>query len=448
MGAVPIFFDIPQPNAPMLFYLSALLSVALFFKFSRLLSMRNLDVLTLFLPMPGLLLLIEGGPHNFWGYLWLLFASLYFLIRCLLDLTLVRRPALSSNLDLSGLSWLGGALFVSLVAVAFSPGNQPSPQSEPSYSPAPDKAREIGEKAVGSYASRVLTLVCHLSIAVGLVLIGWRHFDDLQAGMSATTLYLLLPYTYLLLPDTALGISRWDHVWPMALMVWTVFTFRWPFVAGTFLGVAAGSVFSPVVTFPAWLSFYWRRGALRFALAFVLAAGLCLAVIGGMLWLNGELSTSLYAAWTDHAWQPWKPLGPQTYGIWLEPQAKEVSAGNAPSQQIGLQAVYRLPVFIAYLALVVTTFFWPNPKNLAHVLSLSVAVLIGIQFWYADRGGIYVLWYLPFLLLLIFRPNLSACQPATPSTDDWLVRFGRRLGRLFRFRRPAEPGTPEGSQAA
>jgi hypothetical protein len=66
--------------------------------------------------------------------------------------------------------------------------------------------------------------------------------------------------------------------------------------------------------------------------------------------------------------------------------------------------------------------------------------LIGIQFWRADNGGVYVLWYLPFLLLLAFRPNLSAAQPP-PTRDDWIKRLGRRgtrmFLRLFRRRRPA-----------
>src|SRR5262249_35131713 len=75
---------------------------------------------------PGLLLLAEGAadpdaafldyPLAFWGYLWLILACLYFLIRCLADLALVRRPALAPNLDFAGLAWLGGALFVSLIA--------------------------------------------------------------------------------------------------------------------------------------------------------------------------------------------------------------------------------------------------------------------------------------------------------------------------------------------
>ena len=45
------------------------------------------------------------------------------------------------------------------------------------------------------------------------------------------------------------------------------------------------------------------------------------------------------------------------------------------------------------------------------MLALTAACLIGIQFWYADRGGAYVLWYLPVLLLVVFRPNLADRRP-------------------------------------
>ena len=47
-------FNLPDPAT--WFYLSLLLAVALFFKFSRVLSVRNWDILTLFLLVPGLLL--------------------------------------------------------------------------------------------------------------------------------------------------------------------------------------------------------------------------------------------------------------------------------------------------------------------------------------------------------------------------------------------------------
>jgi hypothetical protein len=424
-----IFFEISLPNAASWFYFSGLLAVALFFKFSRLLSVRNSDVLTLFLLVPGLLLLLEPDM-DYWGYLWLLGASGFYLVRCLVDLALVRRPALSPNLNLGGLAWLAGALFVSLVAVATRPPNSSErTQTGENSQTLTDAVRRGGQELIRQrggldvddshlrlWVERGLTLLCHLSILVGMVLIGWRHFEDLHAGMACATFYLLLPYTFLLLPGDALGVGRWDHAWPMALMVWAVLAYRHPLLAGFFLGLATGSVFFPVLTLPVWLSFYWRRGALRFALAFGLSAGLCLAILGGLLWINGELPPSLQSAWTQSHWPPWLQTQPDTKGLWRD----------IPSHR-----AYRLPVFLTHMAFVVTTFFWPSPKNLAHVLALSAAVLIGIQFWYPDQGGVYVLWYLPFLLLLVFRPNLSACQPP-PLTEDWLSRLSRRLVRLLR----------------
>src|SRR5438876_7705051 len=109
-----IVSDFNLPNATTWFYFSLLLAVALFFKFSRLLSMRNWDVLTLFLLVPGLLLLGDGPENKYWGYLALLGASGYFPVRCMIDLTLVRRPALAPNLSLGGLVWMACTLFVGL----------------------------------------------------------------------------------------------------------------------------------------------------------------------------------------------------------------------------------------------------------------------------------------------------------------------------------------------
>jgi hypothetical protein len=155
-----------------------------------------------------------------------------------------------------------------------------------------------------------------------------------------------------------------------------------------------------------------------------------LALIGLVLWLNDALPQPLAARWKLSAWQPWLPASADMQGLW---------AGQSSHW------AYRLPIFLVYIAFVGTTAFWPFPKNLGHVLALTAALLIGIQFWYADRGGVYILWYLPLLLLLIFRPNLSTCQPQAPG-PDWLARLGRRCTlmarRCVRLLRPIGPRRP------
>jgi hypothetical protein len=435
-----IFTNISLPNAPTWFYFSGLLAVALFFKFSRLLSIRNLDVVTLSLPVPGLLLLLEPGPHNRWGYVWLLAASGFFLVRCLFDLALVRRPSLGPNLNLGGLAWLAGALFASLVAVAVRDPERPGDRADTTQTPIGDlplkavqstpAAAEVDGASLRLWVERGLTLACHFAVAVGLVVVGRRHFEDLHAGMAAATFYLLLPYTYLLMPGSGIGTGRWDHAWPAALVVWAVVAYRRPTVAGSLLGLAAGSVFVPVVLLPVWLSFYRRRGLARFATAYALGAALCLAGVGVVLWVSGELPRSLQSAWALANWEPWKEPPAGTNGFWRGPDWSVLW-------------VFRLPVFVVHLAFLASTLVWPSPKNLAHVLALSTAALLGIQFWYADQGGVHVLWYLPLLLLLVFRPNLTACQPPPPPADDWQARLGRRLGRaVLRLFRQPEPAAP------
>jgi hypothetical protein len=397
--------------------------VALFVRFSRLFSMRNWDVLTLFLLMPGLLLLIESHGANRWGYVALLGASGYFFVRCLIDLALERRPTLAPNLSLGGMIWLSVALFVSLVAVACRPptlslavDQAPTPLDEVVKQPVEKIVRSQTDRAVdderiGLGVERGLVLACHLAIIIGIVVIGTRHFDDPTAGVAAALFYLLLPYTFLLLPSGGTSFSRWDHAWPTAWLVWAVVFYRRPLVAGCFLGLAVGSTLFPLFLVPLWFSFYYTRGAWRFLLATVLLAGICLLVVGVLVWVNGHLPSSLQSGWTLSHWQPW-----------------QAPPAGIPSAWDGVHWAYRLPVFIVFLSVVLLTLFWPAPKNLAHLLALNAAVLVGIQFWYSDRGGVYILWYLPFLLLLMFRPNLSAARP--PNIPDfWLLRLARWVRR-------------------
>src|SRR5262245_57893565 len=102
-------------------YLSSLLTIALFFKFSRVWSVRNLDLIALILLAPGLLC-VEYGETNGLdavkqvGYIWLFSTGGFFLIRLLLDPLMVRRPLLEPNLSAGGLTFLGVSLLVFLMA--------------------------------------------------------------------------------------------------------------------------------------------------------------------------------------------------------------------------------------------------------------------------------------------------------------------------------------------
>jgi hypothetical protein len=104
---------------------------------------------------------------------------------------------------------------------------------------------------------------------------------------------------------------------------------------------------------------------------------------------------------------------------------------KAESLWHGAHWAYRLPIFVLYVGFLVGVTLWPSPKNLSHLVALSAAVLLGIQFWYADRGGVYVLWYMPLLLLMVCRPTLTGHEPppveAGTGVMSWAGAAWRRI---------------------
>src|SRR5438046_7312975 len=80
-------------------YLSSLMAIALYFKFSRLLTIRNVDLLGLILFGPGLLCVTYGQTNHLpdvekLGFAWLFILDAAFVVRLLLDPLMVRRPLL------------------------------------------------------------------------------------------------------------------------------------------------------------------------------------------------------------------------------------------------------------------------------------------------------------------------------------------------------------------
>ena len=76
-----------------------------------------------------------------------------------------------------------------------------------------------------------------------LILLGARHFGDLQIGIAMGTLYLLLPCT-------AYDVHKVNHVLPAALILWAFVGYRRPVVSGSLMGFACGALFFPVFLLP------------------------------------------------------------------------------------------------------------------------------------------------------------------------------------------------------
>ena len=425
------------------FYLASLLSIALFFKFNRLLSIRNLDLLGLILLAPGLLA-VESGSYRAnvadqqLGYVWLFAVLAVLLVRMLCDSMMVRRPMLEPNLTTGGLVFLGAALLAFLLANVITPRPQKDDVAGaagatrleardaevdadqlarlgPGYPLlfllpqistqriffAPDGSEEkadVGDasrRAVHETTARVMAIVSQLAIVAGMVVVGWRHFENVRLGIAAAVLYLLLPYT-------ATMTGRVDHVLPGALMIWAIAAYRRPFVAGVLVGLAIGTIYYPVFLLPLWCSFYWERGVRRFALG--VAAALAALIVA--LWFTSPDVAVLLGQLR------------QMFG-WIFPSEVSLEGFWAlPSQD----PVFRLPVLAAFVAMMATLAIWPAPKNLGTLLSCTAAVLLGSQFWKAHNGGLFMAWWLPVLLLVVFRPNLENRVALLVLEADWFPR--------------------------
>jgi hypothetical protein len=420
-----VLFQYYGVNPTSWFYLSSLLSIALFFKFNRVLSVRNLDLLLIILLAPGLLAVEFGlrrasGDALGIGFLWLFAVSALFLVRMLFDSTMVRRPMLEPNLTAGGLVFLGGALLVFLLANVITRRPQAEdvataataerlgageasidkdrlakqgpgypllfllPQIPTQRLFAPDPATEPADagshRAVHETTARIMAIVSQLAIVSGMVFVAWRHFENVRLGIAAAVLYLLLPYT-------ATMTGRVDHALPGALVVWAVAAYRRPMIAGGLIGLAIGTIYYPVFLLPLWCSFYWERGVRRFAAG--VAAALMTLVVA--LWFTSP-DAGVFLGQLRQMFGWILPSAVSVEGFWALPFT---------------DAVYRLPVLALFIALMTTLAIWPAPKNLGTLMSCTAAVLLGCQFWKAHNGGLFMAWYLPLLLLVVFRPNLE-----------------------------------------
>ena len=374
----------------------------------------------------------------FIGYVWLLGVLGIFLIRLLLDPTMVRRPLLEPNLSTGGLAFIGCSLFVFLMANVINspvtdvdttgarsadqllsgvaadnltadlqthgPGNAIL-HSIPSFVTTPLYWQDA-ERSNARYirTAKAMAIMSHLAVVLGIVAIGYQHFSSMKTGIGVATLYLMLPYTSMM-------TGKVDHVLPAALLVWAVQSYRRPLAAGSFIGLAVGVAYYPIFLLPLWISFYWQRGLMRFIGGVLLTIG---ASVLSLLLVSEGLADFLGNVQTMFG--IWWPKTVDLQGIW----------------SLGWDPTYRFPIIAAFVAISVGFALWPAQKNLGTLLSCSAVVLVGTQFWHGYGGGTYMAWFLPLTLLTIFRPNLEDRVALSVLGESWFRRRGPQLRRIDR----------------
>src|SRR4029078_3455850 len=96
---------------------------------------------------------------------------------------------------------------------------------------------------------------------------------------------------------------------------------------------------------------------------------------------------------------------------------EEMLSFEAPTGALGFWTTelkyYRIPLIGTFFVLLAALTFWPRRKHLEHLTASSAAIVVATQFWYPDQGGVYLLWYLPLLLVVVFRPRLVHLMPQT-----------------------------------
>lgn len=359
----------------------------------------------------------ELGTHP--GYIWgstiLLISTCLLIVRLIFDEGLTRRPRIDLNLNSAGVTFLCIPAFALLITAIVQ--NAPpdstrkaldygkallerrdvpvNPNSPTEDHPAPtetlvaaggtvvaqlaDKEQEV------DWVARSLVIIAHTLVVLGLIAVGKMHFANTQQGVAMALLYLLLPCT-------AVYAHQLSHILPAACLIWAIASYRNPVVAGVLLGLASGTLFFTVFLLPVWAVFYGRRGSVKFAVSVM---GVAALLITTLLLISGDASSFTNKLVTTTNWTVYRLLDDTS-----------TAYDDALSQLF-----IRIPMAAIFFVMLTAMTVLPRPRNLENLLSNSTSLVVAAQLWYPDDIGRYVLWYLPLLLLIIFRPRLDRLIP-------------------------------------
>jgi len=391
------------------------LIVTVFFRFGRVWSIRNFDLLLLLGVAIGVALVRSDRVDDVVAISVLLSSTGILLARLLCDDLLQKRPRIESNLNPHALAFLGMAAAAALTAsIIVTPLPRASEQTLKrgqemlsGEAPLPRKKEEVltssgpastiatapvlgissgvagqqqpEQDIVAQSAAGILAGLGHLAVLGALMFIGVRHFHDWNLSLALATLYLLLP-------STVLDPNSVNHILSAAWILWALALYRVPWASGVFVGLACGSLLYPALLLPIWFAFYGRKHSLRFAVALVGVWALLLgtfAIVSMDVLLYVQESLQLIARGVAFLVDGKSPL---TWRITDE--------------------LYRAPIFGTFVVMLIGLTVWPRTKRFEHLLAASAATIVGVQFWYPQQVGDYLTGYIPLVILVAFRPRL------------------------------------------
>ena len=381
------------------FCVSIPLLLTVFFRFNRIWSLRNLDILLLLCVAIGVALNRQAEWVNDSAVIALLvIGTSLLLVRLLCDNALEKRPRIEANLATPALGFLGVSLLVVLtVSIVFmelpAPAQttveeakrtldgQVNDGNENARLPTSNLLGALSHQMAGArIAAGILAGLGHAAVLAALMFIGFRHF---QNGVTALAMGVL----YLLLPSTVLDPNSVNQVLAAAWILWALALHRVPWAAGIFMGLACGSLLYPAMLLPIWFAFYGRKHSLRFAGSML---GVWAVLFGGL----AVLSPAKLAFVRD---------------------SLQIIAGGATSLVLGefpttgsiTDEYFRAPIVGSFVVMLIALTVWPREKRFEHLLAASAAVIVGTQFWYPEQFENYLSGYIPLVIVVALRPRLS-----------------------------------------
>jgi len=431
---------LPNFNGMTLAWFSFTLVIILFGNFSRLLSLRNLDILLIFALTPFLKISWSNPKVSYTG---IFIVTIILFARCIWEATNQNERLLEINIHNPRVLWtlIGFALILHILTIyerhigdvglwsaiggeyLFRTGRLPygtefgsncvyGPLMYVIFIPAglfasfieeiPKQGFIILADFNNRYAMRgvqTTELVLDLLTLYSLYLLA-RKKSCHVTGLAVIFVYAISPYIIGMVSE--LGLERASHIAGMPFILFALLVLNRPAVAGLLLGVATGMLYYPLFLVPLWFGYIRRTDGIRKGVAFLAtytAVGIvCLIMLVSMVQPLGESESSVGAFFDDTISQQQFKAGYGNSRLSFWGQYPEFAVWGKPTAGI-------LYCFFCLLLA-----FYPRYIGFEQLIALTASVLVGTQLVLSFGGGTYIGFYLAPVMLTLFAFNTYPCQ--------------------------------------